>query len=87
MGRTRAVQGRNKGCYGSVICIGMGFMLSFSIFRCGSGIIKLLREIRPFGILAVWYKLACKNGLDCPEGSEGPDQTGLGRGRWINGSR
>ena len=43
MGSTRAVKGRNKGRGGSGCWIGLGFMLSLSILRCDSGIIKILR--------------------------------------------
>ena len=76
MGRRRAVQGRNKERNGSRSFIGVGFMVSLSMLRCGSGIIKWLREIRPLGHLNVWDKLACKDRTDWPDGSEGPDWMG-----------
>ena len=86
MGRTSAVKGRNKGIGSSGCWIGFGFILSLSILRCCRGIIKLLRKIRPLGILTVCEKLACKDGPDWPGRSEGPDRTCRGWGGWIGSS-
>ena len=85
--RTRAVQGSNKGRDGSRRWIGMGFMISLSILRCGSRIIKSLRDIRPLGILTLWGKLAYKYGLDWPDELEVPDRMGQEQGRWIESGR
>ena len=55
-------------------------MVSLSIFKCGSGIIVLLLESRPLGRLPVWEKFAYKDGMNWPDGLEGPDRTRQGRG-------
>ena len=51
--RMREVQERKKGKYVGGQWIGLVFMVSLYILRCGSGIIKSLREIRPLGSLTV----------------------------------
>ena len=71
----RAVQGWNKWRYGSSCCIKLGFMVSLSILRCGSSIIKFLGEVRTLGILTVREKLACNDDIDWPDRSEGPNKT------------
>ena len=75
LGRTRAVKGRNKDRYGIRLWNDLGFMVSLYILRYDSGIIVSLGEIRPFGRLTIWEKLACKDGSDWPNKLEGPDQT------------
>ena len=56
----------------------MGFIVYISILKCGRGIIKLLREIRPLGSLTIWEKLAFKDGPDWTDRLEGPDWMGHG---------
>ena len=86
LGRTRVLQGRNKGRYGSRFWIRLIFMVSLSILRCGRKIIVSIEKIRPLGPLPVWDKLAWKGWPDWPDGPEGPWHTGRGRGEYTHGS-
>ena len=87
LGMKREVQVYNKGRDYRGCWIGLGFMVYLSILRCGKSIIKSIGEIKPLGSLPVLEKLACKDKLDWPDWSEGPDRTGRGQGGWIDSSK